>query len=156
MNALDFSPLYRSTVGFDRLFNLLGTTLRDDEPQLSYPPYNIEVTGEDKYRVTLAVAGFTRDELTIEQRQNTLVVSGKRSNGQEQRQYLHRGIAARSFERRIGLADHVKVAGASLENGLLHIDLAREVPEEAKPRRIDIGAGKLQDRVVEVAPGKAA
>jgi molecular chaperone IbpA len=156
MNALDFSPLYRSTVGFDRLFNLLDSTLRDDEPQISYPPYNIEVTGEDKYRVTFAVAGFARDELAIEQRQNTLVVSGKRINSQEKRQYLHRGIAARSFERRIGLADHVKVAGASLENGLLHIDLVREIPEAAKPRRVEIGTGKAQDRVVEVAPDKAA
>jgi len=156
MNALDFSPLYRSTVGFDRLFNLLDSVRRDEEPSVSYPPYNIEVTGEDRYRVTFAVAGFTRDELAIEQRQNTLVVSGKRAKDQEQRHYLHHGIAARSFERRIGLADHVKVAGASLENGLLHIDLVREIPEAAKPRRIEIGAGKHQDRVVEVTPNKAA
>jgi molecular chaperone IbpA len=151
MNTLDFSPLYRSTVGFDRLFSLLGSSLREDEA--SYPPYNIEVTGEDKYRVTLAVAGFARDELAIEQRQNTLYVAGKRNTGQEQRQFLHRGIAARSFERRIGLADHVKVAGASLENGLLHIDLVREIPEAAKPRRIDIGTG---NRPVEVSADKAA
>lgn len=154
MHALDFSPLYRSTVGFDRLFNLLDSTLRDDET-VSYPPYNIEVTDDDKYRVTFAVAGFSREDLAIEQRQNTLVVAGKRANGPEKRQFLHRGIAARSFERRIGLADHVKVAGASLENGLLHIDLVREIPEEAKPRRIDIGSGKAE-RIVEVAPDKAA
>ena len=154
MNALDFSPLYRSTVGFDRLFNLLDSTLRSDDAAVSYPPYNIEVTGEDKYRVTFAVAGFSSDELTIEQRQDTLLVAGKRGNGHEQRQFLHRGIAARSFERRIGLADHVKVAGASLENGLLHIDLVREIPEAAKPRRIEIGGSKPQ--VVSVAPDKAA
>ena len=156
MHAFDFSPLYRSTVGFDRLFNLLDSTLRDDDASVSYPPYNIEVTGEDRYRVTLAVAGFTHDELAIEQRQNTLVVSGKRTNAQEQKQFLHRGIAARSFERRIGLADHVKVAGASLENGLLHIELVREIPEAARPRRIEIGTGKTQSRVVDVAPEKAA
>jgi len=156
MHALDFSPLYRSTVGFDRLFNLLDSTLRSDEPQVSYPPYNIEVTGEDKYRVTFAVAGFAQEELTIEQRQNTLFVGGKRGETKGERQYLHRGIAARSFERRIGLADHVKVAGASLENGLLHIDLVREIPEEAKPRRIEIGAGKPQSRVMDVTSNKAA
>jgi molecular chaperone IbpA len=156
MHALDFSPLYRSTVGFDRLFNLLDSTLRSDEPQVTYPPYNIEVTGEDKYRVTFAVAGFAQEELTIEQRQNTLFVSGKRGETKDERQYLHRGIATRSFERRIGLADHVKVAGASLENGLLHIDLVREIPEEAKARRIEIGAGKPQSRVMDVTPNKAA
>src|SRR5262245_43873727 len=103
MHALDFSPLYRSTVGFDRLFNLLDSTLRSDEPQVSYPPYNIEVTGEDKYRVSFAVAGFSPEELTIEQRQNTLYVAGKRVEAQDQHRMLHRGIAARSFERRIGL-----------------------------------------------------
>ena len=156
MHALDFSPLYRSTVGFDRLFNLLDTTLRSDEPQASYPPYNIEVTSEDKYRVSFAVAGFAPEELTIEQRENTLFVAGKRAETKDQRQFLHRGIAARSFERRIGLADHVKVAGASLENGLLHIELVREIPEAAKPRRIEINNGKPQGRVVDVAPNKAA
>ena len=156
MHALDFSPLYRSTVGFDRLFNLLDSTLRSDEPQVTYPPYNIEVTGDDKYRVTFAVAGFAQEELTIEQRQNTLFVAGKRGETKDERRYLHRGIAARSFERRIGLADHVKVAGASLENGLLHIDLVREIPETAKPRRIEIDDRKPQARVVDVAPGKAA
>src|SRR5262245_28829964 len=152
MRTYDFSPLYRSTVGFDRLFNLLDGSLRGDET--SYPPYNIEVTGEDAYRVTLAVAGFKRDELAIEQRQNTLAVTGKHAGGADTRQFLHRGIANRSFERRIGLADHVKVAGASLENGLLHIDLVREVPEEAKPRRVEIGTGS--PKVVEVTPDKAA
>jgi molecular chaperone IbpA len=154
MRTYDFSPLYRSTVGFDRLFNLLDTNLRVDESTPSYPPYNIEVTGEDAYRVSLAVAGFTRDELTIEQRQNTLIVAGKHSGTPDTRQFLHRGIANRSFERRIGLADHVKVAGASLENGLLHIDLVREVPETAKPRRIEIGGDTA--KVVEMTADKAA
>lgn len=153
MPGFDFSPLYRSTVGFDRLFSLLDASLHGDEQAVGYPPYNIEVTGEDAYRVTLAVAGFTKDELSIEQRQNTLIVAGKRANGTDNRQFLHRGIANRSFERRIGLADHVKVAGAGLENGLLHIDLVREVPEEAKPRRIEIGAPK---RTVEITPDKVA
>jgi molecular chaperone IbpA len=153
MRTFDLSPLYRSTVGFDRLASLLDTTLRGDEATVSYPPYNIEVTGEDAYRVSLAVAGFTRDELAIEQRQNTLIVAGKHAGMANERQFLHRGIANRSFERRIGLADHVKVAGASLENGLLHIDLVREVPEAAKPRRIEIGGTA---KVVEVAPDKAA
>ena len=154
MRTFDFSPLYRSTVGFDRMFNLLDSTLRAEESAaVSYPPYNIEVTGEDAYRVTLAVAGFTREELTIEQRQNTLFVAGKHASPDERR-YLHRGIATRAFERRIGLADHVKVAGASIENGLLHIDLVREIPEAAKPRRIEIGG--LSPKVVEVAPDKAA
>jgi molecular chaperone IbpA len=153
MRTFDFTPLYRSTVGFDRLVNLLDTSLRGDEPSTSYPPYNIEVTGEDAYRVTLAVAGFTREELAIEQRQSTLIVAGKHAGNADTRQFLHRGIASRGFERRIGLADHVKVAGAALENGLLHIDLVREVPEEAKPRRIEIG-GTAQ--VVEMTPDKAA
>lgn len=143
MRASDFAPLYRSTVGFDRLFSLLDSATKGDETTWSYPPYNIEVTGDDAYRVTMAVAGFAREDLTIEVRENSLVISGtKPAEADAQKQFLHRGIAGRSFERRFELADHVKVAGANLENGLLHVDLVREIPETAKPRKIEIGANR--------------
>ncbi|MDX5361454.1 MAG: Hsp20 family protein [Alphaproteobacteria bacterium] len=139
MRTFDLSPLYRSTVGFDRLFNLLDPALSGDRGD-GYPPYNIEKTGDDAYRITLAVAGFTQDELAIEAKDTTLTVTAQKSESQEQEtaSYLYRGIAARGFQRRFALADHVKVKGATLENGLLHIDLQREVPEELKPRRIEI------------------
>ncbi|WP_119458713.1 Hsp20 family protein [Rhodospirillaceae bacterium SYSU D60014] len=135
----DFAPLYRSAIGFDRMMDLVQSTLQS-EPSDNYPPYNIEKTGEDAYRITLAVAGFGLNELTLTQQQNTLLVGGQKAseNGAE---YLHQGIAARAFERRFSLADFVKVTGAQLENGLLSIDLVREVPEEMKPRRIAIGTG---------------
>jgi len=140
MRASDFAPLYRSTVGFDRLFSLLDAATKGDETSLSYPPYNIEVVAEDAYRVTMAVAGFAREDLNIEVRENSLVISGtKAGDGDTQKHFLHRGIAGRSFERRFELADHVKVAGANLENGLLHVDLVREIPETAKPRKVEIG-----------------
>ncbi|MCP1334824.1 Hsp20 family protein [Futiania mangrovi] len=139
MRTHDLSPLYRSTVGFDRLFNLLDPALANDRGD-GYPPYNIEKTGEDTYRITLAVAGFTRDELAIEAKDTTLTVTGQKAETQSEEapSYLYRGIAARGFQRRFALADHVKVEGATLENGLLHIDLQREVPEQLKPRRIEI------------------
>jgi molecular chaperone IbpA len=160
MRTFDFSPLYRSTVGFDRLFSLLDAATKSEESASSYPPFNIEVTGEDAYRVTMAVAGFGREDLTIEVRQNTLTISGKRETNGDERRYLHRGIAGRSFERRFELADHVKVANATLENGLLHVDLVREVPEEAKPRRVEIetgkGDGKKTGRVIDAKAEKAA
>ncbi|NWG46915.1 MAG: Hsp20 family protein [Alphaproteobacteria bacterium] len=135
MRTLDLSPLYRTTVGFDRLFNLLDTAAKVEN---GYPPYNIEHRAENEYRVTMAVAGFGRDDLSVEVRDNTLIISGSQSESAGDRQYLHRGIAARSFERRFELADHVRIAAASLENGLLNVDLVREIPEEKKPRRIEI------------------
>ncbi len=138
MTTLDFSPLFRSTVGFDRLFPFFEDALRWDAADVSYPPYNIEKTGEDSYRITMAVAGLAKDDLNVEARANTLLVSAKRREEVADNAYLHRGIAGRGFSRQFRLADHVKVAGADLENGLLHIDLVRELPEEMKPRRIEI------------------
>ncbi|WP_424362518.1 Hsp20 family protein [Methylocystis parvus] len=150
MRHFDLSPLYRQTVGFDRLFNLLDQAGGVDSAS-TYPPYNIERTGENAYRVTLAVAGFSREELTIETKENTLSVKGSKEQAQpaEGREMLHQGIAARAFERRFQLADHVIVTGASLVNGLLHVDLVREIPEAQKPRRIEIGGGASAPRVVE-------
>jgi molecular chaperone IbpA len=137
MNTFDFSPLFRSTVGFDRLSRLVDAATRGDEG-VTYPPYNIEKTGEDSYRITMAVAGFSPDELTITAQENTLVVAGKIKNGEDNARYLHRGIAGRAFERRFQVADYIKVTGADLVNGLLHIELVREVPEAMKPRTIKI------------------
>ncbi len=143
MRHFDLSPLYRSTIGFDRLFTLLDQSEGVETGLPGYPPYNIERTDENAYRISLAVAGFGEADLTIETRENTLSVSGakqaKVGNDGKAVQVLHQGIAARAFERRFELADHVRVSGASLENGLLNIDLIREVPEAAKPRRITIG-----------------
>ena len=136
MDRFDFSPLFRSTIGFDRLVRLVD---RDDTVP-SYPPYNIEKTGEDSYRVTLAVAGFSPEEIDVAVHENSLLVTGKAKKEEENVRYLHRGIARRAFERRFSLADHIKVVGAKLVNGMLQIDLAREVPEEMKPRNIAIVA----------------
>jgi molecular chaperone IbpA len=144
MDRFDFSPLFRSTIGFDRLARLVDTATRVDNTAMSYPPYNIEKTGEDAYRLTMAVAGFSQDELDITVHEGTLVVTGKAHNEQENGRYLHRGIARRAFERRFSLADHIKVSGASLDNGLLHVDLVREVPEAMKPRQIKIAGGEPQ------------
>ena len=141
MRTFDLTPLYRSTVGFDRLFGLLdGATNGDAQP---YPPYNIERTGENAYRVTLAVAGFGEADLDIQAKENVLTVKGEKKETKEEagREVLYRGIASRQFERRFQLADHVEVMGASLDNGLLHIDLVREIPEAMKPRKIVIGGG---------------
>lgn len=150
MRHFDLSPLYRQTVGFDRLFNLLDQAGGVDGAS-TYPPYNIERTGENAYRVTLAVAGFSREELTIETKENTLSIKGSKDQTPpaQGREMLHQGIAARAFERRFQLADHVVVTGASLVNGLLHVDLVREIPETQKPRRIEIGAGAPTAKVVE-------
>ena len=139
MRSYDFSPLYRSTVGFDRLANMLDQVLTNDVSTQSYPPYNIEKTGGDAYRISIAVAGFTEDELSVEARDGQLVVAGKKASDKTEKTYLHRGIANRAFERRFQLADHVRATGAVTENGLLHVDLIREVPEGLKPRRIEIG-----------------
>ena len=138
MRTIDFSPLYRTAIGFDHLFSLLDNSMRSEQKQPTYPPYNIELTGEDSYRITMALAGFDQSELAIEVEGNALRISGDKADDSAARQYLHRGIAARSFERQFQLADHIKVTGATLINGLLHIDLAREIPEALKPRRIAI------------------
>ncbi|MBK1723135.1 Hsp20 family protein [Thiocystis violacea] len=143
MTTLDFSPLFRSMIGFDRLANSLETAYRS-EPG-GYPPYNVELQDENRYRITLAVAGFTDEELDIEAKENLLTISGQRRATEAQGNFLYHGIANRSFERKFQLADYVKVVEAKLENGLLHIDLVREVPEAMKPRRIEIrGAGPGQ------------
>ena len=142
MRSFDLSPLFRASVGFDRLGEIMDWVNSAEEGARTYPPYNIEKTGEDAYRVSIAVAGFTPEELDINVHRSVLTVSGhtKSDNGSG-KSYLHRGIAGRAFERRFELADYVKVSKAELENGLLHIDLVREVPEEAKPRKIAIGVG---------------
>ena len=137
MRAYDFSPLFRSTVGFDRVFQLLDS-VSSDMGGTGYPPYNIEKVGDNGYRITLAVAGFTDKDIEIVQQENSLKVSGKLGAKDEANAFLHRGIAARAFERRFEVADHVRVTDAKLENGLLHIELVREVPEEKKPRVIPV------------------
>lgn len=140
MQRLDFSPFYRSTVGFDRLFSRLDTLVGEDAK--TYPPYNIERTGEDTYRVSIAVAGFSTGDIAIETKENSLQVKGSRTaDGGDKREFLHRGIAERAFELRFQLADYVEVTGASLENGLLHLELKRELPESKKPRTIQINGG---------------
>jgi molecular chaperone IbpA len=141
MRTYDLSPLYRSTVGFDRLFGLLDSVTNGEAQP--YPPYNIERTGENAYRVTMAVAGFGEGDLDIQSKENVLTVKGEKKEEKEEkgRELLYRGIASRAFERRFQLADHVEVVGASLNNGLLHIDLVREIPEAMKPRKIAIGNG---------------
>jgi molecular chaperone IbpA len=146
MRTFDLAPLYRSTVGFDRLFSMLDGF----ESTPGYPPYNIERTGENDYRVTVAVAGFGENELSIEAKENTLTIKGNKQVKEEQNgEVLYQGIAARAFERVFQLADHVQVKNASLENGLLHVDLVREIPEAKKPRQIPIGNGKAKAQVIE-------
>ncbi len=160
MRTFDFTPLQRSTVGFDRLFNLLdqmGTV----DTTTTYPPYNIERTGENAYRITVAVAGFTEQDLDIEVKENTLTIRGDHKvettrNGANAGELLYQGIAARAFERRFQLADHVEVRGAALANGLLHVDLVREIPEAMKPRRIPIAAGSASPRVLEAKVNESA
>ena len=136
MTTIDFSPLFRSAIGFDRLASALESAYRADPG--GYPPYNIEVTGEDAYQITMAVAGFGEDELELQVTDDILTVSGIKKDEGKERKYLYRGIANRSFERKFQLADHVRVLDARLKDGLLHVDLAREIPESLKPRRIDI------------------
>jgi len=147
MRPVDFAPLYRSTVGFDRLFDLLDQVTGFDQAAPAYPPYNIERLGDNEYRITMAVAGFGQDEITIDVKEQALNISGAKKAEEKEREYLHRGIAARSFERRFQLADHVEVKGAGLRDGLLHIDLVRNVPERLKPRTIAIGNGTAPKQV---------
>ncbi|MDJ0630872.1 MAG: Hsp20 family protein [Rhodobacter sp.] len=157
MRNYDFAPLYRATVGFDRIADLMDRVLTTDVTQPTYPPYNIEKTADDAYRISLAVAGFTEDELSVEVKENSLVVAARKAEDAAERTYLHRGIATRAFERKFQLADHIRVAGAAHENGMLHIDLVREIPEALKPRRIEITNGKTVDaRAVEGPKRKAA
>lgn len=153
MARLDLSPLFRSSIGFDHLASMLDSASRVEQP--AYPPYNIERVGEDQYRITMAVAGFDSSELDIESERNTLKVSGIKAEADKNRQYLHQGIAARNFERKFQLADHVKVVGANLENGLLHIDLQREIPEAMKPRKIEI-SGATPENLIEGQKAESA
>ncbi|MCK6450772.1 MAG: Hsp20 family protein [Alphaproteobacteria bacterium] len=155
MAHFDFSPFFRSTVGFDRIADLLDDALRASETD-GYPPYNIELAGDNAYRITMAVAGMTESDLNVVQHENTLIVGGKARPAPEGAQFLHRGIAGRAFERRFSLADFVKVTGASLANGLLTIDLVREVPEAMKPRTIQIGASQPAAAKVQTIDAKAA
>ncbi len=141
MNGFDFSPLFRSTIGFDRLTRLIDAASQTDGSAVAYPPYNIEVTGDNTYRLTMAVAGFAADDLELTAQDGALTVAAKAQKEDEKTRYLHRGIARRAFERRFQLADHIRVSGASLDNGLLHVDLTREVPEALKPRKIEIADG---------------
>ena len=153
MRNFDLAPLYRATVGFDQIADLMDRVLSADVSQPTYPPYNIEKTADDAYRISLAVAGFTEDELSVELRENALIVSAKKAEDDASKTYLHRGIATRAFERKFQLADHIRATGASHENGMLHIDLVREVPEALKPRRIEITNGKTVDvKAVEAKP----
>ena len=154
MRSFDFAPYYRSTVGFDRLFSMLDQVGGVEGSAPSYPPYNIARTGENDYRISVAVAGFTDADLAIEAKENTLTLRGEERNGEEKSgDVLYQGIAARTFERSFELADYVKVKGASLENGLLHVDLMREIPEAMKPRAIPIATSS---KLLEVKPTKLA
>ena len=138
MRNFDLSPLYRATVGFDQVADLIDRVLSTEVNQPSYPPYNIEKTSDDAWRISVAVAGFSEDELSVELRQNALLIAARKAPEEAKKTYLHRGIATRAFERRFHLADHVQVTGASHSDGMLHIDLVREVPEALKPRTIAI------------------
>jgi molecular chaperone IbpA len=147
MRTYDLSPLFRSTIGFDRLGRLLETSLSTDS--VTYPPYNIEKLGENAYRITMAVAGFGPGEIDLTVQDNALTIRGKAGAEPEGVQYLHRGIAGRAFERKFQLADHVEVEGARLENGLLHVELARRIPESLKPRKIEIGTAPKPAQTIE-------
>lgn len=158
MRNFDLAPLYRASVGFDQIADMMDRMLTQEVSQPSYPPYNIEKTDEDAWRISLAVAGFATDDITIEQRENALIVSARKpeAKGESAKAYLHKGIATRAFERRFHLADHVKVSGAAHENGLLYVDLTREVPEALKPRRIEISGPADLGATVEATPLETA
>jgi molecular chaperone IbpA len=157
MRGFDFSPLYRSTVGFDRLANLLETVTQFDPSTPSYPPYNIEQLADNDYRITMAVAGFAEKDLAVEVKEGVLTITGKRNGEEPKTSFLYQGIAGRSFERRFQLADHMEVKGARLEHGLLHVDIVRVIPEEKKARKISISASKASEpKVVEARVADAA
>ncbi|WP_341368868.1 Hsp20 family protein [Yoonia sp. BS5-3] len=145
MRNFDLTPLYRATVGFDQIADLMDRALANEVGQNTYPPYNIEKTADDAWQISVAVAGFSEDELAIELKDRALLVTGRKADETAERNFLHRGIATRAFERRFQLADHVKVTGATHENGMLNIDLVREVPEALKPRRIEIASSAKTD-----------
>ena len=155
MRTFDFAPLYRSSVGFDQIANMMDRVLSNEGTTPSYPPYNIEKTADDAYRISIAVAGFSDADLSVEVREKALIVSARKADEDKDKTFLHRGIATRAFERRFHLADHVIVDGAELKNGMLAIQLQREIPESAKPRRIDI-SGKGTTKVIEGGKSKAA
>ena len=148
MRTFDFAPLYRATVGFDQIADLMDRVLTTEGTQPSYPPYNIEKLEDDSYRISIAVAGFSEQDLTVEVRENALIVSARKTEDTDERSYLHRGIATRAFERRFHLADHVQVTGANHVDGMLNIDLMREVPEALKPRQISISSTKRIEKDV--------
>ena len=148
MRSFDLAPLYRATVGFDQIADMMDRVLANDVSNQTYPPYNIEKTAEDAYRISIAVAGFSDTDLSIEVKENALVVTGRKPADDAKRSYLHRGIATRAFERRFHLADHVRVTGASHTDGMLHIELEREIPEALKPRQIEITKGAPVDKDV--------
>jgi molecular chaperone IbpA len=152
----DFSPLYRSTVGFDRLANLLETVNQLDHAGPSYPPYNIEQLAENDYRITMAVAGFADKDLSVEVKEGVLTIAGKKTGEEPKSHFLYQGIAGRGFERRFQLADHMEVNGARLEHGLLHIDIVRLIPEEKKARKISIGSTKSEPKIVDATVADAA
>ena len=157
MRSFDFSPLYRSTVGFDRLANLLETVTQFDPATPSYPPYNIEQLAENDYRISMAVAGFGDKDLTVEVKEGVLTITGKKAGEEPKTHYLYHGIAGRSFERRFQLADHMEVRGARLEHGLLHVDIVRVIPEEKKARKITIAPGKpAEPKIVDAKVADAA
>ncbi len=150
MRGFDFAPLHRASVGFDQIADLMDRVLTNDVAQPSYPPYNIEKIGEDGWRISIAVAGFSEAELNVEVRENSLIVKANKAKEEAEKAYLHRGIATRAFERRFHLADHVRVVGASHADGMLNIDLQREVPEALKPRRVEIAtANTVEAKAVE-------
>ncbi|MCA0203810.1 Hsp20 family protein [Pararhodobacter sp.] len=151
MRAFDPTPLFRASVGFDRMADLMDRVLAAEPVQPTYPPYNIEKTDENAYRISVAVAGFAADELSVELKENGLTVSGRKADDTAERTYLHRGIATRAFERRFHLADHVRVSGATHADGMLHIDLVREIPEALKPRRIEIASTKSNAQLVDAS-----
>lgn len=149
MRNFDPTPLFRASVGFDRMADLMDRVLAADPVQPTYPPYNIEKTDENAYRISVAVAGFSADELNVEMKDNGLIISARKTDEDESRTYLHRGIATRAFERRFHLADHMKVTGATHADGMLHVELVREIPEALKPRRIEITRAEPAGRLVE-------
>lgn len=149
MRGFDFAPLYRASVGFDQIADMMDRVLSNESTQPSYPPYNIEKIADDAWRISIAVAGFSDEELNVEVRENSLIVTAKKAKEEVQTTFLHRGIATRAFERRFHLADHVRVTGASHVDGMLNIDLQREVPDALKPRRISISAATVEAKAVE-------
>lgn len=155
MRNFDFAPLHRATVGFDQIADLMDRVMTSDVGQSSYPPYNIEKTDADSYRISIAVAGFANSDLSVEVKENALVIAARKADDDKDKTYLHRGIATRAFERRFHLADHVRVTGASHADGMLHIDLEREIPEALKPRRIEIASSNGKAVEADVVDAKA-